>query len=364
MDLTMKKGMMIDTIRNYEQRLTKESESCHRYFAPDVPDNIMEKLIKYFDNHLAVHNMLAYFDTTWFNTSKMGFLFMTDGFYYRYVGKADYFRYKDLSLISFNSEKKEMDLYLVNCTEKEYHISEALDMQVMTNMLQELRKWDEYFGQSSLKESGKVKKMDLPQDMQDKCSVIIHGAAAGCGVVGAGFAQLPCSDAAIITPSQIGMIVALGRVFDLNITEAAAKSIISSVAGAVAGRTLSQILGGWIPGLGNVFNAATASGLTEAIGWIAVEHFYNRWIEDKNKGRLDGMKDGYVEASEEYQDKLKRQADEFLKQKKNVAQAFSEYEALIKAYEEYIDKLERERAEQAKIDEAKQIYSNLKDLNN
>lgn len=65
MDLTMKKGMMIDTIRNYEQRLTKESESCHRYFAPDVPDNIMEKLIKYFDNHLAVHNMLAYFDTTY-----------------------------------------------------------------------------------------------------------------------------------------------------------------------------------------------------------------------------------------------------------------------------------------------------------
>ena len=43
--------------------------------------------------------------------------------------------------------------------------------------------------------------------------------------------------------------------------------------GATVGRTVSQILIGWIPGIGNAINATTAAGLTEAIGWKIANEF-------------------------------------------------------------------------------------------
>lgn len=61
------------------------------------------------------------------------------------------------------------------------------------------------------------------------------------------------------------MIVSLGGVFNLNITESAAKSILASAAATVTGRTVSQFLVGWIPVIGNAINTATAAGVTETI---------------------------------------------------------------------------------------------------
>lgn len=69
------------------------------------------------------------------------------------------------------------------------------------------------------------------------------------------------------------MITAIGKIFDIRIGEAGAKSIIASFTTAVAGRALSQLLLGWIPGLGNAINIATAVALTETLGWNAVDHF-------------------------------------------------------------------------------------------
>ena len=150
----------------------------------------------------------------------------------------------------------------------------------------------------------------------------------------------------------------------MNITESAAKSIIASAAASIAGRTLSQVLVGWIPVIGNAINTATAAGITEAIGWIAVNNFYARWIEDKNKGRLDGMKDGYTEASGEYERKLRKQAEEFLKQMKDVKREHDEYEKLLDDYERYIKELEEKCAANDLIKEMKDIYHDLQELQN
>lgn len=35
----------------------------------------------------------------------------------------------------------------------------------------------------------------------------------------------------------------------------------------------SQVALGWFPGIGNVINATTAAGLTEAMGWIMANEF-------------------------------------------------------------------------------------------
>ena len=106
-----------------------------------------------------------------------------------------------------------------------------------------------------------------------KCHAIIHSASASAAAVGAGLAQIPCSDNAVITPIQLVMTISLGRVFGLELTESAAGAAVASVAAATVGRTVSQILIGWIPIAGNLVNAGTAATVTEAIGWLLAEEF-------------------------------------------------------------------------------------------
>ena len=106
-----------------------------------------------------------------------------------------------------------------------------------------------------------------------QCCAIIHGASLTAGAVGAGLAQFPGSDNAVITPIQITMTIALGRVFGIELTESGSKGIVLSGIGACVGRTASQLLVGWIPGVGNAVNAATAAAITEALGWRIAEDF-------------------------------------------------------------------------------------------
>ena len=103
--------------------------------------------------------------------------------------------------------------------------------------------------------------------------MIIHTASTASGAVGAGLAQLPLTDHAVIVPIQVTMVVSLGKVFEVEITEAAAKGIALGMVGMYVGRAASQVLLGWIPFLGNAINAATAAGLTEAMGWAIAEKF-------------------------------------------------------------------------------------------
>ncbi len=95
-------------------------------------------------------------------------------------------------------------------------------------------------------------------------------AAAG---VGAGFAQLPASDNAMIVPIQAGMILSLGAVYGIELTQTVTKTLLATSTATMVGRGISQVLVGWIPGIGNVINATTAGGITETIGWTIVKNF-------------------------------------------------------------------------------------------
>lgn len=107
------------------------------------------------------------------------------------------------------------------------------------------------------------------------CNGIIHVASAATAGIGAGLAQIPISDNVIITPIQTMMAVSLGKVFGITLDRSGAKVAVA-VASAMAaqiGRAASQVLIGWVPGVGNVVNAVTAASLTEAIGWIMAKEF-------------------------------------------------------------------------------------------
>lgn len=113
----------------------------------------------------------------------------------------------------------------------------------------------------------------MTEDQKTKCHAIIHSASVAAGGVGAGLAQFPGSDNALITPIQLTMTISLGKVFGVTLSESAASAAIASVAGATVGRVASQFLIGWIPGVGNAVNAATAASITEGLGWLLADQF-------------------------------------------------------------------------------------------
>ena len=106
-----------------------------------------------------------------------------------------------------------------------------------------------------------------------KCHGIIHSAATLAAGVGFGLAQIPESDNVIIVPIQIGMIISLGTVFGISMDESSAKAALATATATLVGRGISQALVGWIPVFGNMFNATTAFGVTETIGWSMAEDF-------------------------------------------------------------------------------------------
>ncbi|MDE1348525.1 hypothetical protein L9W80_00010 [Vibrio aestuarianus] len=102
---------------------------------------------------------------------------------------------------------------------------------------------------------------------------IIHSAASAAATAGAGLAQVPGSDNAVIMPIQVSMIIAIAKNHGKELNTATAISTLATASASIAGKAVSQTLFVWIPGLGNVINASTAFAITEAIGWAVNEIF-------------------------------------------------------------------------------------------
>ena len=115
----------------------------------------------------------------------------------------------------------------------------------------------------------------MTSDQKTKCNAIIHTASVAAAGAASGLAQIPGSDNAVLTPIQLTMTISLGKVFGKTIDESTAKAAIGSMAAATVGRTVSQFLIGWIPGVGNAVNAGTAASITEALGWAIAKDFDN-----------------------------------------------------------------------------------------
>jgi uncharacterized protein (DUF697 family) len=107
----------------------------------------------------------------------------------------------------------------------------------------------------------------------EKVHGIIHTAALATGAVGAGMAQVPGSDMPVIMALQTTMIMAIGHEHNVSLTRGAAADLLLTFTSAALGRSLSQVLVGWMPGLGNAINAATAAAMTETVGWAADAYF-------------------------------------------------------------------------------------------
>ncbi len=111
----------------------------------------------------------------------------------------------------------------------------------------------------------------MTKEQRDRCHTIIHSGAAASGAIGAGLAQVPGGDAVLIMPIQVAMIVALGKVFGIEVPESAARSVVFASLGSILGRGAARVLLRFVPGVGNVVNAGVAFGVTETLGWTLAE---------------------------------------------------------------------------------------------
>ena len=120
-------------------------------------------------------------------------------------------------------------------------------------------------------------KVHMPKELKKRCQLVIHSATAASAAAGA--IPIPMSDAIPITAAQIGMIIALGKEFDITLSDAAAKSILGVGVTQQAGRAVASNLLKAVPGVGTVvggfIGASTAAALTEALGWVIADDFYS-----------------------------------------------------------------------------------------
>ena len=123
--------------------------------------------------------------------------------------------------------------------------------------------------------------MNMTEDQRQECHVIIHGTATAGAGAAAAMAQIPGADNVALVGLEVGMVIALGRVFGVSVTESGAKSLVAAYAGTLVGRGVSQVLIGWIPGLGNAVNAGTAAAVIESLGWAVVADFSNEENRDR-----------------------------------------------------------------------------------
>lgn len=99
-------------------------------------------------------------------------------------------------------------------------------------------------------------------------------ATAVAGSFGEGFAPIPFSDAALMIPTQVGMIAGITVIFGLDVNKSFLTSFVSATIGSagatVLGKTVVSNLLKLIPGVGTVtgglISATTAGLLTTALG--------------------------------------------------------------------------------------------------
>lgn len=139
-------------------------------------------------------------------------------------------------------------------------------------------------------------KVHMPKELEKKCRVAIRSATAASAAAGA--IPIPMSDTVPITAAQIGMIIALGKIFDLTLSEGAAKSLAGLGLTQQAGRAVASNLLKMVPGagtvVGGIIGASTAAVLTEALGWIIADTFYRMSQGEETEDIIDLIEENKV----------------------------------------------------------------------
>ncbi len=109
---------------------------------------------------------------------------------------------------------------------------------------------------------------------------------------------LPGSDALVIAPIQIAMIIHLGKLHNVNVTKSTASGFLASAGMSFTGRFIAQELLSFMPIFKNIIGPPLAFGLTYSLGTGTNEFLSNGKIEATEKEFKKIAKKHSVEAQE------------------------------------------------------------------
>lgn len=102
------------------------------------------------------------------------------------------------------------------------------------------------------------------EDVQARAQKVIWAAAAAAAAAAA--IPIPLSDAALIAPIQISMVLSLASLYGVKLSWSRAVGLLTPALGVIGGRWLAGSLLKFIPGAGSVVAAGVAGVLTLAFG--------------------------------------------------------------------------------------------------
>lgn len=136
-------------------------------------------------------------------------------------------------------------------------------------------------------------KTNMPKEIKNKCGAAIHSATIAAGA--AGLIPIPVADTVPISAAQVAMIVALGKIFDISISDSVAKAIVGVGLAQGIGRTAVSSAFKAVPGIGTVAGIAigstTAAAITEGLGWLVADDFYRVSIGEEPQELLNKVEE-------------------------------------------------------------------------
>lgn len=155
-----------------------------------------------------------------------------------------------------------------------------------------------------------MQKPSVDQKVKQSQAIV---AATVAGAFGEGATPVPFSDAAMLIPTQVGMIAGITVVFGMDVSKSFLTSFVSATIGSagttVLGKTIVSNLLKLIPGVGTVaggvISGATAGLLTTALGFAYIEIMKSVYTGEIKKEDLKS-KDVQEKMKNLFQSELKR----------------------------------------------------------
>lgn len=133
-----------------------------------------------------------------------------------------------------------------------------------------------------------------------RCQQIIHSTAAKAAAIGVGsglLAKITLGVAGLakrvpLAALEIKMVIDLGKVFGVDITESVAEGLVGSILATIAGKVgasiASDLLAG-VPIVGEVTGGATAAAVVEALGWAVANHLESKSNDLTEEGIAESL---------------------------------------------------------------------------
>lgn len=312
---------------------------------PNISEKTKKKLIKNIDGSISPDSFIAVYNASLIRKCKVGLFFTLSGIYISgKKGEIQYTDYLNIKYIIIGSyhpfsicgNKTRVLLILKDDTMlliDNFRIINQHNFKYLMEELIRVRKTQHEINNQI------ASKTYYRPDLRKKYEIIIHSAVVDCehSSLSMGFSPSKENN---VTAIQIRMIISLASLHGLRITEKWAYYLLVEFISSWKRGALNHRITNLISSSGKGIDITTMKGSIEAVGWYFIDEFFNKELEYSLKYFQEDQKKKYKYVRNEYENKLKIQAELFETGIRSFKNEIEGYEELLHDYESYIIYLE------------------------